>query len=52
MAAGLKFRPVAESVRDTMTWFRSLPAERQAKLVGGLPAAKEKELLAAWHDKK
>ena len=47
--AGLKFRPVAETVRDTMTWFRTLPAERQAKLVGGLPAAKEQEVLAAWH---
>ena len=49
--AGLRFRPVAESVRDTMTWVRSLPADRQAKLEGSLPAAKERELLAAWHQR-
>ena len=50
--AGLQFRPVAETVRDTLKWFRSLPAERQAKLDNGVPAltaAKEKEVLAAWH---
>lgn len=48
-AAGLGFRPTADTARDTLAWFRSLPAERQARMRGGLPAAKEAEILAAWH---
>ena len=50
-AAGLTFRPVADTVKDTLTWFRSEPAERQAKLRGGLPPEKEQEILTAWHAK-
>ena len=46
--AGLTFRPFAETARDTLTWFKSLPVERQAKLGAGLTAAKEAEILAAW----
>jgi 2'-hydroxyisoflavone reductase len=46
--AGLTFRPFAETARDTLTWFKTLPAERQARLVAGLPPDKEKEILAAW----
>ncbi len=48
-AAGLTFRPLADTARDTLEWFRGQPAERQAKLEAGLEAAREKELLAAWH---
>lgn len=48
-AAGLTFRPLADTARDTLAWFRGQPAERQAKLEAGLEAAREKELLAAWH---
>lgn len=51
-AAGLRFRPVAETVRDTLTWFRSEPAERRAKLRGGLPPETEREILAAWHARR
>jgi 2'-hydroxyisoflavone reductase len=36
-------------VRDTLAWFQTLPAERQAKLHAGLDAAKEAETLKAWH---
>ncbi len=50
--AGLTFMPVTTTVRDTLTWFRTLPAERQAKLRGGLPPEKEQEILAAWHARK
>jgi 2'-hydroxyisoflavone reductase len=32
-AAGLRCRPIAETVRDTAAWFASLPAERREKLV-------------------
>ena len=46
-AAGLKFRPFAETARDTLNWFKSLPAERQAKLGAGMRPEKEAEILAA-----
>ena len=48
-AAGLQFRPVADTVRDTLQWFKSEPAERQATLRGGLKPEQEREILAAWH---
>jgi nucleoside-diphosphate-sugar epimerase len=47
--AGLRSRPLAESVRDTLAWFQSLPAERQAKLRAGLDPQKEADTLRAWH---
>jgi 2'-hydroxyisoflavone reductase len=50
-AAGLTFRPLDETVRDTVEWFRTLPAERQAKMVGGLQPDQEAKILAAWHAK-
>ena len=47
-AAGLHIRPVADTVRDTLGWWRSLPADRQAFDATGLPAAREQALLAQW----
>ena len=52
IAKGLTFRPLPETVRDTLAWFKSQPAERQAKLRAGLTPEREKEVLAAWHRKK
>jgi 2'-hydroxyisoflavone reductase len=52
LAKGLSFRPLAETTRDTLAWFKSLPAERKAKLRSGLAPEREKEVLAAWHEKK
>jgi 2'-hydroxyisoflavone reductase len=49
LAKGLTFRPLAETARDTLAWFKSQPAERQAKLRAGLSAEREAEVLAAWH---
>jgi 2'-hydroxyisoflavone reductase len=48
LADGLRIRPVAETVRDTLAWFRTLPDERQATLRSGIPAEKERAVLAAW----
>ena len=45
---GLTFRPLADTARDTLAWFKSQPAERQAKLKAGLPPEREAEVLAAW----
>lgn len=49
IVAGLTFRPLATTVEDLLAWFRSLPAERQAKLGAGITREKEAELLKAWH---
>jgi 2'-hydroxyisoflavone reductase len=49
VAKGLTFRPLAETARDTLAWFKSQPAERQAKLKAGLSPEREAEVLAAWH---
>src|SRR5580704_17352497 len=36
--SGLRSRPLRDTVRDTLTWFQTLPPERQAKLHAGLDA--------------
>ncbi|QSQ16869.1 NAD-dependent epimerase/dehydratase family protein [Myxococcus landrumensis] len=46
--AGLKFRPVDVTVRDTLAYFKGLPEERRNKARAGLPAEREAELLALW----
>jgi 2'-hydroxyisoflavone reductase len=52
VAAGLTFRPLAETALDTLAWFKSQTPERQAKLNAGIASAREKEVLAAWAAKK
>ena len=46
--AGLTFRPLATTAADTLGWFKSQPADRQAKLRAGLTADREAALLADW----
>jgi len=48
MAAGLTFRPLAVTAAETLEWFLSLPAERQAGLRSGMNPGREESLLAAW----
>jgi 2'-hydroxyisoflavone reductase len=48
MEAGLQNRPARETVRDILTWWDTLPAERTEKLRAGLDAAREAEVIAAW----
>jgi 2'-hydroxyisoflavone reductase len=48
LAKGLTFRPLAETTRDTLAWFKSLPQDRQAKLRAGLTPEREAEVLAQW----
>jgi 2'-hydroxyisoflavone reductase len=52
LAKGLTFRPLAETARDTLTWFKSLPQERQSKLHAGVTPEREAEVLAAWKKQK
>jgi nucleoside-diphosphate-sugar epimerase len=49
---GLTFRPLAETSRDTLAWFKSLPQDRQSKLHAGLAPEREAEVLAAWKKQK
>jgi 2'-hydroxyisoflavone reductase len=46
-AAGLVNRPVQDTVRDTLTWDRTLSSERTLK--AGLEPGREAELLRLWH---
>ncbi|WP_444997425.1 NAD-dependent epimerase/dehydratase family protein [Aliikangiella sp. IMCC44359] len=47
--AGLTIRPIDETVKDTLAWFKSLPKERQNKLRAGMSKQKEAKVLKAWH---
>jgi 2'-hydroxyisoflavone reductase len=49
IAAGLAFRPLADTARDTLAWWKTLPAERREEPRAGCPPELETEVLAAWH---
>lgn len=46
---GLTFRPLSDTVRDTLAWWNTLSEERRADPQAGLPAELEARVLAAWH---
>jgi len=43
--AGLTFRPLEDTVRDTLEWVETLPSDREWR--AGLSAEKEAKVLAA-----
>jgi 2'-hydroxyisoflavone reductase len=47
-AAGLHNRPVRETIRDLLSWWRTLPEERTATMRAGMPAELEAKLIALW----
>ena len=49
MAKGLTFRPLGDTARDALAWFKAQPAERKAKLRAGLTLEREKQVLAELH---
>lgn len=49
--AGLTFRPVADTARDTLAWWRTLPEIRRARMGAGITPELERAVLAAWHKK-
>jgi 2'-hydroxyisoflavone reductase len=49
ITAGLTFRPLAETVRDTLAWDRTRTEE---SLRAGIPRKREAELLARWHEQQ
>jgi 2'-hydroxyisoflavone reductase len=46
IGAGLKFRPLEETLRDTLAWAKTRPADHEWR--AGLTAEREAEVLAAW----
>jgi 2'-hydroxyisoflavone reductase len=52
LAAGLRFRPLSETARDTLAWWEGLPAERRAKPRAGLSPEREAQVLAAWRARR
>jgi 2'-hydroxyisoflavone reductase len=46
VAAGLTFRPVAETARDTLEWDLTRPADAERR--AGLARERERDVLAAW----
>ena len=48
MAAGLTFRPLAVTTRDTLDWHRTRPAAEWGGRRFGMSREKERAVLAAW----
>src|SRR5439155_315879 len=46
IAAGLRFRPIVETARDTLAWIRTLPVDRPWK--AGISAERERNILEAY----
>ena len=51
IAAGLTFRPLAVTTRDTLDWHLTRPAEVRSNMRTGLSPDRERELLRLWHDR-
>jgi 2'-hydroxyisoflavone reductase len=52
VADGLKFRPLGETMVDTLAWWNEQPEERRSKPRAGLAPEREVEVLAAWQQQK
>lgn len=48
VAAGMVNRPIRETIRDLLDWWKTLPEERTAKMRAGMTVEREAELIAAW----
>ena len=49
VAAGLTFRPLAMTTRDTLEWDKTRPTEERANRRFGMSREREREVLAAWN---
>jgi 2'-hydroxyisoflavone reductase len=47
VAAGLTYRPISETIRDTLIWYRAEHAKDQLK--AGIDPGRERELLQRFH---
>ncbi len=49
-AKGLRNRPVKETARDLITWWKTLPDDRTQNIRAGLSAEREAEMIALWRE--
>lgn len=49
VAAGLTFRPLGVTARDTLEWDRTRPPEARANRPFGMSRERQREVLEAWH---
>jgi len=49
LEAGITFRPLAETARDTIEWHLGRPLEERENMQAGLSPAREAEVLRMWH---
>jgi len=49
VAAGLTFRPVEETARATLAWFKAQPDAAEHSWKAGLTPERERSILDAWH---
>ena len=49
--AGLRFRPLEETLRDTLAWWPSVPEERRNDPKFSITPDIEKQALADWHER-
>jgi 2'-hydroxyisoflavone reductase len=52
LSKGLTFRPYADTVRETIAFYKAQTPERQKALRAGIKPERGKEVLAAWHAKR
>jgi len=49
LKAGLQFRPILDTAKDTLAWLATVPEDKRAKLASsGVSREKEAKVLAAW----
>jgi 2'-hydroxyisoflavone reductase len=51
-AAGLKYRPIAATVRDTYDWWRTVPEARRKAAKFTISTEQEAKTLAEWHARR
>lgn len=49
MDDGLVFRPLADTIQDTLAWAQTLPADRELR--AGMKPEREAEALRSWHNR-
>ncbi|MFQ5983219.1 MAG: epimerase, partial [Woeseiaceae bacterium] len=48
---GLRNRPVRETARDLIRWWKTLPEERTGNIRAGVTLEREAEAMALWHQR-
>jgi 2'-hydroxyisoflavone reductase len=51
VAAGLTYRPVEQTLRDTLAWWATVPEARRAKPRFAITPEVEEKALTDWHAK-